>query len=162
MGIPSSLKYLNEKILREVSSNYGFDLTIARVFNIFAGNDEFSVISKIYNCYVNKRKLNILNEGRSIRDYIHIDDIVDVYEKILLDSSVKIDILDVGTGKGKSVSEILNYLLGKGFWIDTQSSARKEVKVSRANTTVLEGIIDISSFIDVNLYLLDMLKKTKN
>lgn len=161
MGIPSALKYLNEKILSEISSNYGFDLTIARVFNIFGGNDEFSVISKIYKCYVNKTKLNVLNEGRSIRDYIHIDNIVDVYEKILFNSSSNLDIIDIGTGEGKSVAEILNYLSGNGFSIDTQSSTRKEVKVSIANTSLLEGIIDISSFIDVNLYLLDMLKKTK-
>jgi nucleoside-diphosphate-sugar epimerase len=161
IGIPSSLKYLNEEVLREVSSNYGFDLTIARVFNIFAGNDEFSVVSKIYNCYVNKKKLNILNEGRSIRDYIHINNIVDVYEKLLFDSSVKIDTLDIGTGEGKSVAEILKYLSGKGFTIDTKSSTRKEVKVSRANTTKLKEVLDISSFVDVNLYLLDKLKNSK-
>jgi nucleoside-diphosphate-sugar epimerase len=161
LGVPSSLKYVNEKILREVSSNYGFDLTIARIFNIFAGNDEFSVISKIYNCYLNNTKLNILNEGKSIRDYIHIDNIVDVYEKILFDSSVNIDILDIGTGEGKSVAEILKYLSEKGFLIDTESSIRKEVQVSRANTTKLEEILDISSFIDVNLYLFDKIKNSK-
>ena len=157
IGIPSSLKYLNEQILREVCGNYGIKLTIARIFNIFGGNDEFSVISKIYNCYINKTKLNILNEGKSIRDYVHIENIVDVYETILFKSTLKIDTIDIGSGKGRSVDDILNYLSNKSFNIDTESSRRKEINFSQANTSMISEIIDISEFVDVNLYLLDKL-----
>jgi len=157
IGIPSSLKCLNEQILREVCGNYGINLTIARIFNIFGGNDEFSVISKIYNCYINNTKLNILNGGKSVRDYIHIENIVDVYEKILFKSTSKIDTIDIGSGKGRSVDDILNYLSIKGFNIDTESSSRKEINFSQANTSKISEIIDISEFVDVNLYLLDKL-----
>ena len=157
MGIPSSLKYLNEQILREVCDNYGIRLTIARIFNIFGGNDEFSVISKIYNCYINKTKLNILNEGKSIRDYVHIENIVDVYETLLFKSTLKIDTIDIGSGKAQSVDDILNYLSNKGFNIDTESSRRKEINFSQANISMISKIIDITEFVDVNLYLLDKL-----
>ena len=161
IGIPSSLKYLNEQILREVCGDYGLKLTIARIFNIFGGNDEFSVISKIYNCYINKTKLNILNEGKSVRDYIHIKNIVDVYKKILFEPSIKFDTLDIGSGEGRSVADILNYLSSNGFNIDVESSSRKEIESSKANTSKIKEIIDISSFIDVNLYLLDKLNNSK-
>ena len=156
-GIPSSLKYLNEQILREVCSNYGLKLTIARIFNIFGGNDEFSVVSKIYNCYINNTKLNVLNDGKSVRDYIHINNVVDVYEKILFESSIKFDTIDVGSGHGKSLADILNYLSNNGFTINTESSNREEIDFSQANTSRIKKIIDISSFIDVNEYLLNKL-----
>ena len=155
IGIASSLKYLNEKFLKEVCENYDLKLTIARIFNIYGGNDEFSIINKIYNCYVNKIKLNILNEGESLRDYIHVENIVDVYEKILFESTIKFDIVDVGSGKGKSVRDILNYLSINGYVIGTKNSVRSEIQSSKANTIKIKEIIDISAFIDVELYLLD-------
>ena len=161
IGIPSSLKYLNEQILKELCGDHGFKLTIARIFNIFGGNDDFSVINKIYNCYVNKTMLNILNEGKSVRDYIHVENIVDVYEKILLESTITFEIIDVGSGEGRSVADILNYLSIKGYNIDTKSSVRSEIQSSKANIKKIEELVDISSFIDVNSFLIDKLNSSK-
>ena len=160
IGVPSSLKYINEQILREVCNDYDLKLTIARIFNIFGGNDEFSVISKIYNCFINKTKLGVLNDGKSVRDYIHVNNIVDIYEKILLDSSIKLDTIDVGSGLGKSLAEILIYLSNNRFTFDTESSNKNEIDFSQANTSMIKKIIDISTFIDVNVYLLDKLKSS--
>jgi UDP-glucose 4-epimerase len=160
IGVPSSLKYINEQILREVCNDYDLKLTIARIFNTFGGNDEFSVISKIYNCFINKTKLSVLNDGKSVRDYIHINNIVDIYEKILLDSSIKLDTIDVGSGLGKSLAEILIYLSNNGFTFNTENTNKNEIDFSQANTSMIKKIIDISTFIDVNVYLLDKLKSS--
>lgn len=156
-GIPSSLKYLNEQILREVCSNFGIKLTIARLFNIFGGDDNFSVISKIYNCYINKTKLNIFNEGKSERDYIHVKNIVDIYEKILFEPTLRFDTIDIGCGEGKSLAGILKDLSTKGYNIATKSANRNEIDTSQANIDNINKIIDVSLFIDVNTYLLNKL-----
>ena len=162
IGIPSSLKYLNEMMLREVCNEYDLKLTTARIFNIFGGNDEFSVINKIYSCFISKTKLNVINDGNAFRDYIHIKNIVDIYEKILLASSFKPETIDIGSGTGQSLAEILVYLSNNGFIIDIESSSKKEIEFSQANTSEIKKIIDISTFIDVKDYLLNKLNNSQS
>ena len=103
---------------------------------------------------------SVLNDGKSVRDYIHINNIVDIYEKILLDSSIKLDTIDVGSGVGKSLAEILIYLSNNGFTFNTENTNKNEIDFSQANTSMIKKIIDISTFIDVNVYLLDKLKSS--
>ena len=110
VSIPSSLKHLNEQFLEQICLQYNLNLTVVRVFNMYGGNDEFSIIHKIYDCYLSKAVLTIFNNGNSVRDFIHINDVVNIYEKLLLDSSIDINILNIGSGKGQSLSNILKNL----------------------------------------------------
>ncbi|MBL7003758.1 MAG: NAD-dependent epimerase/dehydratase family protein [Gammaproteobacteria bacterium] len=158
--IPSSLKHLNEQFLERICHQHKLNLTITRVFNMYGGNDKFSIIRKLYDCYQNKIVLTIFNNGNSIRDFIHVDNVVDVYEKLLLDSSININILNIGSGKGYSLSNILKNLSKKGYCIDTSNTYSKEVSLSKSNTIRLNTVVDVASFIDVNEYLLNKLSKT--
>ena len=160
IGIPSSLKYLNEQFLREVCINNDLNLIIARVFNMYGGIDNFSVINKIINCYKEKISLNLHNDGKSIRDYIHISNIVDVYEKLLAGPTRKFDTIDIGSGQGKSLAGILIFLSNNGYIIDTEiTTTLKGADFSQANIGKIQKIIDVSSFVDVNLFLLNELKQ---
>ena len=162
IGIPSSLKYLNEQFLREVCSSNGLNLTIARIFNMFGSNDNFSIISKIINCYKNKTLLNVSNDGQSIRDFIHISNVIDIYEKLLGEPRIKFDTIDIGTGQGKSLANILSQLSNNGYFIDTKNSTSNEIKFSQANVSEIQKIINISSFIDVNVFLINKLKQSND
>tara|TARA_B110000008_G_C16931262_1_gene548759 strand:+ start:396 stop:1244 length:849 start_codon:yes stop_codon:yes gene_type:complete len=158
-NIPSSLKYLNEQFLKKICSEYRLKLIIARIFNMYGGKDKFSIINKIISSSINKTNLTLINEGKSIRDYIHINNVVDVYEKVLLTSKTNFDIIDIGSGKGKSLEDILFYLSKNGYPIKTESVSSSEIDTSIANISKIEKIIDINSFIDVNSYLIDKLRK---
>ena len=160
VSIPSSLKRLNEQFLEKICSQHNLNLTVARIFNMYGGNDEFSIIRKIYDCYLNKTVLTIFNNGKSIRDFIHIDNVVDVYEKLLLDSSINIQILNIGSGKGQSLSNILKNLSKNGNCIDTSNAYSKEIPLSKSNIIRLSTVVDVASFIDVNEYLLNKLNRT--
>jgi UDP-glucose 4-epimerase len=159
VSIPSSLKRLNEQFLEKICSQHNLNLTVARIFNMYGGNDEFSIIRKIYDCYLNKTVLTIFNNGKSIRDFIHIDNVVDVYEKLLLDSSINIQILNIGSGKGQSLSNILKNLSKNGYCIDTSNAYSKEIPLSKSNIIRLSTVVDVASFIDVNEYLLNKLNR---
>jgi len=159
IGIPSVLKYLNEEFLREVCKENNINLIIARIFNIFGGNDNFSVISKIINSYKNKIPLNIKNDGKSIRDYIHISNIVEIYEKLLDESILEFNIIDIGSGQGRSLADIFVYLANNGYIINTTSTFSNEINFSQANVGEIQKIIDTSSFVDVNVFLLNQLMK---
>jgi UDP-glucose 4-epimerase len=159
-SIPALLKYLNERFLTQICCDHDLNLTITRVFNMYGGNDKFSVIQKIYNCYLNKTVLTVFNEGKSVRDFIHIDNVVDIYEKLLLDLSINIPILNIGSGHGQSVYGILSKLSRSGYTVDTQSIHSKEIMSSKSAITKLQKIIDVSSFVDVTEYLLNKIAET--
>jgi len=161
VSIPSSLKHLNEQFLEQICRQYKLNLTVTRVFNMYGGNDEFSIISKIYDCYLSEAALTIFNNGNSIRDFIHINNVVDIYEKLLLDSSISINILNIGSGKGQSLSNILKNLSKNGYGISINNADSKEIPLSKANIVRLGNIIDVTSFIDVNEYLLKKLNSVK-
>jgi len=161
VSIPSSLKRLNEQFLEQICSQYKLNLTIARVFNMYGGNDEFSIIRKIYDCYLSKKVLTIFNNGESVRDFIHINNVVDVYENLLQNSSVRINILNIGSGRAESLSNILKILSKNGYCVRTSNTYSKEIPLSKANISKLNNIVDVDSFIDVNEYLLSKLKGVK-
>ena len=66
----------------------------------------------------------------------------------------------MGSGLGKSLAEILIYLSNNGFTFHTENTNKNEIDFSQANTSMIKKIIDISTFIDVNVYLLDKLKSS--
>ena len=56
------------------------DFTIARIFNMYGGHDQFSIISKIQNAIKYKKKIFLNNKGESVRDFIHINDVCKIYK----------------------------------------------------------------------------------
>ena len=63
IGIAPSLKYINEQFVEKICHQHKLNLTIARVFNLYGGNDKFSIISKVIKCYLNDTVLKIINNG---------------------------------------------------------------------------------------------------
>ena len=108
VNLHSALKVANEKLVIKFCQNANIDYTIARVFNMYGGADNFSIISKIINCYKKNQTLTLVNKGQSIRDFIHIDDVVNIYHKIL--SIQNLPVINVASGKGESILSILNHL----------------------------------------------------
>ena len=108
MNLHASLKVANEKLIEKFSIEHKIDYTIARVFNMYGGDDNFSIISKIIKAVKNNEQITIVNNGNAIRDFIHIDDVVDIYIRLLEIKDIKI--LNVGTGNGTSIKNIIDFL----------------------------------------------------
>ncbi len=74
---------------------------------MYGADDNFSIISKIIKAYKNNEELNIVNNGNAIRDFIHIEDVVDIYSKILDKKDIKI--LNIGSGNGSSIKKYFRF-----------------------------------------------------
>ncbi len=157
-SLQAALKVSNEELIKRFCEARNIDYTIARVFNMYGGEDKFSVISKIKYAYINKRSLNIINGGTSIRDYICINDVINVYLQLLKIKKLP-KILNIASGNGNRVYDILNFLKLEGLQIQTVNTQRDELKASIANTDLLNTIIGTTDFIKVEDYLLKELKK---
>lgn len=152
LSLHASLKAANEKLIETFSQDNNIDYTIARLFNMYGGDDNFSIISKIIDTYKNDKTLTLINNGEAIRDFIHIDDIVHSYKKILEIKSMPI--VNIGTAHGKSILYILDYLRKQNIELNTQNIEKNELMVSISQNKLLLGVIGDYSFVKVEEYIL--------
>lgn len=157
LNLHAALKVSNEKLIEQYAKNRQIDYSIARIFNMFGGNDTFSIISKILTAYTEEKPLVIINNGNAIRDFIHIDTVVEVYNKLLTTSGIPL--INIGSAKGTSIRNILDFLKNHGIDLQTQNLSREELKISTANNAIMVELLEHNGFIDVENYLLERLKK---
>lgn len=156
MNLHASLKVANEKLIEKYCSDNQIDYTIARIFNMYGGNDNFSIISKIIKSYKSNQKLTVVNNGNAIRDFIHIDDVVDVYVKLL--ESKNIPILNIGTGNGISIKTIIDYLKNNNMDILVDNITKNELKISTADNQLLINLTSKKIFKEVHEFLREELQ----
>ena len=159
LSLHSSLKIANEKLIERFCNDNRIDYTITRIFNMYGGDDYFSIVSKIVNAYKNKETLNIFNKGTATRDFIHIYDVVEVY-RVLLEDKINANILNLGRGIEMSVANLLEFLEKYNIHIKTKSKSRSELKKSTADVTKLLEIMGEREFIQINDFLLQKIKES--
>ncbi len=128
-------KLLMENYLRNLKT-LRKKLIIARIFNMYDEKENFSIISKILNQLKSKKSLTIYNKGEGVRDFIHTLDVAKIYSKLI--KSKLLGIVDVGTGKGIKIIDIINALKIKRYNVLKSSN---ELKISLANTKKIEKIL---------------------
>ena len=150
-SLHASLKVSNEKLIEKFCVDNKIDYTIVRLFNMYGGNDEFSVISKILLAIRKNKELTIINNGNSIRDFIHVQDVADIYVKLIDIKNVRV--LNIGTGIGKSVKNIIKSLKKYNANISTKNIFLNEIKTSTANIEILSKLLNKKSFIQIEDYI---------
>lgn len=158
ISLQGCLKLSNEKMIERFCMANDINFTIARIFNMFGGRDNFSVISKIENSYKEDSILNIINHGSGIRDYIYIGDVVNIYKALLSNQVTSSNIINIGTGAGISVAQILSELKGESIDIKVSNLESVEIKQSIANTNNLKKISNTKEFVNVVHYLIQKMK----
>ena len=150
LNLHSSLKIANEKLIEKYCNDRDIDFTITRIFNMYGGDDRFSVVSKIINAIKNRTKITIVNHGNAVRDFIHINDVVEIYARLL---DKKVNIVNIGTGEGTSIKTLLDFLHYKGIEIEVENLTRNELKISTSDITRLSESIGEMSFKKIEQYL---------
>ena len=106
----AALKLSNEKLFLNTANSKKVQCHVIRLFNLYGGEDNFSIIQRIIGSYLNKEEFTLYNNGDGIRDFIHVLDACKIY-KSLLDSKKNLpEYLDLGSGSGISIKSILDYL----------------------------------------------------
>lgn len=157
INLHASLKASNERLVEQFCKQNNIDYTIARVFNMYGGEDEFSIVSKIINSCINNEVLNIANHGSAIRDFIYIDDVAKIYKNIL--TIKNLPILNIGSGEGVSIKNIIDYLKLNNINIKTTNISRSEIKMSTADNDLLLKSIKTDDFTKMEDYILKTIKE---
>lgn len=104
----SSFKLAAEKMIINYAQKNNKDYFIMRLFNTYGDpNDEFSFIERIIKAKKDNKQITLINDGLSLRDFVHLDDISRIY-KLFLQKELKRGIYDVGTGRGILIKNILD------------------------------------------------------
>lgn len=100
-------KYVGERVCKFFAENSELSIIILRPFNIFGESmKEGYLLSNLVNSSKTSKKIKILNKN-SKRDFLHLDDFIDVILKTL-DYNCKFEIFNVGSGKSLSFVEIIS------------------------------------------------------
>ena len=149
----SSLKLLNEQIFTKFCSDKKINLVVARLFNIYGNYDNSSIIFRILDAKKNNKDISIFNKGDFKRDFIHVNDVVNIYEKFILLKST--GIYEVGTGNSLSIYELIKIIDISKNKIKFIRSKSNEIYKSEADTDKIIKTLKINNFINVKYFLKD-------
>ena len=156
ISLHAALKVANEKLVIKFCQDMNIDYTIARVFNMYGGVDNFSIVSKIIKCFKYNQTLTLVNNGQSVRDFIHINDIVNIYYKIL--TIQNLPVVNIASGQGESVISILNHLQENQITLKTNNIVLNEISTSVANNSKLLSVLGEYQFINIKEYIVKNIK----
>lgn len=116
--IYSLTKSTAESICLSYIKNYNLEIRIIRFFNIFGGNQDFRRLSPpltiyIINELINNRIPILHSDGTQKRDYLYIDDLLNLLNKIIHKDKINYRIYNACSGKVYSVSEIYDIIVKK-------------------------------------------------
>lgn len=143
-------KFLMENILFNFCKTNNIVLLNSRLFNIYGFKESNSIIDILINSIHSNKKIIINNGGKSIRDYIHVDDVIKIYKLLLSKKITKSVSFDVGTGKGISIKEILHLINTKNI---IYSKNDNEINYSVANTYFLKKYLNFKKYKSLLNYL---------
>ena len=105
----SSFKLAAEKLIINYANKMKKEYFIMRLFNTYGDpSDEFSFIENIINKKKDNKKIFLINNGNSIRDFIHVKDVGTIYKKFV-ENKLKSGIYDIGTGSGYLIKDIVDF-----------------------------------------------------
>ena len=105
----SSFKLAAEKLIINYANKKKKKYFIMRLFNIYGDPlDKFSFIENIINSKKGDKKILLINNGNSIRDFIHVKDVGIIYKKFV-ENKFNSGIYDVGTGSGYLIKDIVDF-----------------------------------------------------
>ncbi|NTW61172.1 NAD-dependent epimerase/dehydratase family protein [Candidatus Saccharibacteria bacterium] len=99
-----------ENYLRYFKKKYNQDYLVLRIANPYGGRQKNTrhqgIIPVIIDSVHASRPITIYGDGSMVRDYIYIDDLIDVITRTL-DKKMKFETYNVGSGVGVSINQLI-------------------------------------------------------
>lgn len=145
------MKLTQEKIILMYNRIYGMNNVIFRLSNPYGSGQKMSsgigAVTAILNNVMNNDKIHIWGDGRVVRDYIYINDAVDMI-KSFLDKSEKLPytnaVYNVGTGVGTSLNELITIVeevTGRKADVDYEAPRAEDVSSNILDNSKIKSII---------------------
>ena len=108
---PYSFYGLNKKISEDIclfyAKKFNMDILILRISSVFGGNQKKQFVYEATKKILNNN-YNFWGSGNEVRDYIHIDDVCEIINKLLKKNLKGLNIINCGVGNVYKTAEIIN------------------------------------------------------
>lgn len=136
-------KKLMEDVIDSYINNYSMDIVTLRFFNVFGPRQDVHrksppLMNYIVKQFAKQEPCTFYSTGKQQRDYVHVDDVVELIEICLSNSRAKSKIYNVCSGTLTSVNDVVSYALeafgefeyafkpSKEFWADYNLKLSKD------------------------------------
>lgn len=144
-------KLLSEKMIAEFCAANGIKYEILRIFNMYGGQDRFSVVSHLERALTTDSPFTLNNMGIAQRDFIHVTDVASVVLE-LLKHNIPYTHLNIGTGISTKISTLVELVAKQFPALKIQHASRQEAEYSRADITKLRQFVKID-FMRIDEYM---------
>jgi UDP-glucose 4-epimerase len=120
LGVYGASKLAAEHILKTYQKVFGLKPIIARLSNVFGlkeqdNNNKKAAFNRMIYMAVHNETIKLYDNGKIIRDYIYIDDVVSALDTLYKKGEVG-KVYYVGTGKGHTFREMVDIILEEANW----------------------------------------------
>ncbi len=148
------VKLLNERLVRSFCEDSQISFTTFRLFNLFGGDDRFSVIQRLDRAVQRSEPFVMNNGGNDWRDFIHVDDAARVIVAVVNSNRFPGEI-DVGTGYAARIADIVDIVRQAAPSLKIiHSNAQCGPAFSCADTSVIRDIAG-DDFVSLPAWLAD-------
>lgn len=100
-----------EDMLLLFCKQYNIPYTIFRYFGVYGSGQDLDnpytgVIAIFLSCLLNNRKITIFEDGKQCRDFIYIDDVINITKNAIINKKMQNSIFNVGAGNITSIIEL--------------------------------------------------------
>jgi UDP-glucose 4-epimerase len=149
-------KQMMENSIQFMNRTIGLDYLILRPSNSFGHGQNLygkqGLVAQAIGKLLKNEEIEVWGDGSAVRDYIYVDDLATIFVK-LIEGNVHHTTLNVGSGQGYSVNDVLASLKmvsGKELKIVYQNPRPVDVSYMVLDTTKLKELInyELTPFID--------------
>ena len=132
----SDTKIISENLCRSYNKYFNLNIMIVRPFNIYgpAQTNNFLIPFILKQAVNGKIELGDPNPKR---DLIYIDDLIELYSKLITYEDSSFEIFNAGYGKSYSVREIVEYIIGM-FPSKIEVNYLNKVRPNEVNDTIAD------------------------
>jgi len=129
-------KLLGENYCRFYKENYGLEVVMLRIFNVYGPNCHGAIYDFLNKLRKTPDKLEVLGTGRQARDFIYVSDMVNFLIKAATSPAAAGEVFNVGTGTTTSVTELAKMII--------KILGLKDVEIYFKGGQAWEGDMDIT------------------
>ena len=115
-------KLLSEEYFKLYHRLYGMGTVVFRISNPFGPRQQmkhshYSIVGWFVRMAMEDKTINVFGDGRQIRDYMYIDDLIEAFLHAAVNRSADGEIFNIGSGRGMhfvDMAKIIVGVVGKG------------------------------------------------
>ena len=157
--ICGATKLMAEYFVNDFHRRFGIDTVILRPFNIYGpdvniGEKPLSIIARFIRNLMEDEKLPIYNEGKDVRDFIFIDDVIDAILIAINTANRDVigDTFNLATGNSINMIQLAKMIsnkMEKKFEVEFLSERRDEARYSVGNPSHATDVLRFSTKTDL-------------